>query len=234
MLTLAASLLLAQFLTHYYETYPEKKPTIVDVTRSPAGAAATPVEIEDDGKPSPPDVIPEFPNLRLSKAPVMQYFTINSDVLQEAGPKSGQFAAEFQCMIVECDGRSCGKTRKIFHKRCRAVSTTNLIHHIRERAAVCNMHKEALTKIEAASTNFIEIEGDMVSVYNFREAFKYALRTAATRARPPPVAFTAPTLHVLMLTPVPTCCVCVCSRSQPPHRPHVAARLRALPIHDRA
>ena len=64
-LTLAASraLACAQFLTYYYDTYPEKKPITIDATRSPPGAGATVVELEDDDKPPSPDVIPEFPNL---------------------------------------------------------------------------------------------------------------------------------------------------------------------------
>jgi len=103
----------------------------------------------------------------------MGNFSILSDILTDAGPKTGQFAAKFQCQIVEADGRTCGKTRVIYHKRGRAVSTTNLINHVRERAAVCCVHKEALTKIEAASTNFIEIDGETVPLHSFREAFNH-------------------------------------------------------------
>ena len=191
-----ASVLLTcvKFLTFFYATYPEKKPTIIDATRSPAGAAATVVEIEDDEKPSsPPDIHPDFPQLRLSKAPVMEFYTINSDVLQEAGPKSGQFATEFQCLITECDGRVCGKKRTVYHKRCRSVSTTNLITHVRERAAVCTVHKAALAKIEAGSANFIDVDGETVRMYTFGESFECALpphwaahpaRSLARRAHP--------------------------------------------------
>ena len=54
----------------------------------------------------------------------------------------------------------------------RACSTSNLTLHIRERAAVCPIHKAALAKIEAGSTNFIELDGETVAIYNFNEAFK--------------------------------------------------------------
>jgi len=47
-----------------------------------------------------------------------------------------------------------------------------MTNHVRERAAVCCVHKAALTKIEAASTNFIEIDGETVALHSFREAFK--------------------------------------------------------------
>lgn len=102
----------------------------------------------------------------------MGCFSVVSDLLQDSGPKTGQFAAKFQCELVEADGRTCGKSRVIYHKRGRAVSTTNLINHIRERAAVCAVHRAALAKIEAASTNFIEIDGETVAVHTFRDAFR--------------------------------------------------------------
>ena len=163
-------------LTYYYSTYPERKPQVVDMTASPAAAGGKQkaILLDDDKPDSPPDVHPDFPHLRLSRAPVMEYFGIKSDLLQEAGPKSGMFAAKFECLVVEADGRQCCKERTIYHKKCRAVSTTNLINHIRERAAVCAIHKAALAKIEASSTNFIEIDGETVSVYNFNESFKCA------------------------------------------------------------
>ena len=56
-----------------------------------------------DGDGLKPDMHPDFPHLRLSTAPVFDYFAIISDILQEAGPKSGQFAAMFECIIEECD-----------------------------------------------------------------------------------------------------------------------------------
>ena len=164
------------FLTFFYDTYPEKKPQAVDLTKSPAHSvkSITPIELDGDGGRAiaTPDVHPDFPHLRLSKAPVMEFYTVTSDMLQEAGPKSGQFAAKFECIIVEADGRQCCKERTIYHRRMRACSTTNLILHIRERAAVCPIHKAALAKIEAGSTNFIELDGETVAVYNFNQAFK--------------------------------------------------------------
>jgi hypothetical protein len=138
----------------------------------------------------------------------MEFYTINSDVLQEAGPKSGQFATEFQCLITECDGRVCGKKRTVYHKRCRSVSTTNLITHVRERAAVCTVHKAALAKIEAGSTNFIDVDGETVRVYTFGESFECAPHT-------PPISASCTALRLVSsrhtphpLRTIPTACVC--------------------------
>ena len=56
---------------------------------------------------------PDFPDLRLSTAPVFEFYTINSDTLIEAGKHSGLYEAEFQCIIQCTDGRVCGCKRSI-------------------------------------------------------------------------------------------------------------------------
>ena len=70
---------------------------------------------------------------------------------------------------------ACGAVRSIFHKRGRAVSTTNLIKHVREKAKTCPAHKEALAAIEDSSKNYIELDGECISVYNFSESFRWRL-----------------------------------------------------------
>ena len=42
------------------------------------------------------------------------YYALVSDILQEAGPKSGQYAATFECVVNECDGRVCCNLRKVY------------------------------------------------------------------------------------------------------------------------
>ena len=64
---------------------------------------------------------------------------------------------------------------------------------VRERAAVCTVHKAALAKIEAGSANFIDVDGETVRMYTFGESFECALpphwaahpaRSLARRAHP--------------------------------------------------
>ena len=76
---------------------------------------------------------------------------------------------------------------------------------MREQAAVCTVHKAALAKIEAASTNFIEIDGETVAVYNFNEIFKSAFLGAGACA--PHLHFYT-TFHAA-ITP----CVCILLRA---------------------
>ena len=168
------------FLMYFYSTFPELKPeteeeraskraSVVDL-RSADGAE---VDLTDSPPPPKPDVHPDYPHLRLStSAPVFKSFAINSDILQEMGPKSGQYCAEFECIIHSADG-VCGTRRRIFHKRDKGVSTSNLIEHIRSRALTCPDHAEALKAIDAASRNFVDIGGESIAVFNFSEAFPH-------------------------------------------------------------
>lgn len=159
----------ADFLKHYYETFPDQKPQ----PSKPIDVEAAIVDLSQM-TPDKPDVHPDFPNIRLSSsAPVFKYFSICSDTLQEMGPKAGQFAAAFECMIPGHDGTACGTKRRIYHKRGKGVSTSNLITHVREKAAVCPVHAEALKGIEAASKNYVDIDGESVAIYNFSEAFTH-------------------------------------------------------------
>ena len=158
------------FLEYWYKEYPlqpkvEKTP-VINLTSPDRGGDVLVLP------GSAPDMHPDFPCLRLSKAQVMTCFTINSDQLVEMGKKSGFFLAEFECLIHGSDGRPCGVTRGVYHRRCRAVSTTNLINHIRDAAKTCPMHKAELLKIESASSNFVTIDGDSVAIMNFSEAFR--------------------------------------------------------------
>lgn len=110
------------FLKCYYETYPDEMP-------SPQKAPT--IELEpvavDDG-PDKPDVHPDYPHVRLGRAPVMGFFSITADTLVEMGPKSGSYKAAFECIIEAEDGRTCGVRREIYHKRDRAVSTLLLAY----------------------------------------------------------------------------------------------------------
>ena len=162
------------FLEYYYATYPDEKPEAAP-ERTGLRKAKEIVEIADDSPAKfSPDVHPDFPNLRLGMAPVFRYFTINSDVMQDCGPKSGQFAAEFECVIKGINGAPCCRKRTLYHKRGRAVSTSNLILHCREKSSMCANHAEALKEIELASKNFVDLDGESVAVFNFSESFPYA------------------------------------------------------------
>ena len=119
------------------------------------------------------DMHPDFPHVRLSKAPVMKFYTINKDVLIMHGPQSGMYKAQFECIVEGCDGRACGTVKEISHKDKRAISTTNLITHLRQLAPRCTKHKEALAEVEAASKNCIELNGETVVVMSFGEAFSH-------------------------------------------------------------
>jgi hypothetical protein len=195
------------FLKCYYETYPDEMP-------SPQKAPT--IELEpvavDDG-PDKPDVHPDYPHVRLGRAPVMGFFSITADTLVEMGPKSGSYKAAFECIIEAEDGRTCGVRREIYHKRDRAVSTSNLIAHLRTCAPNCPAHKAALMKIEASSKNCIECDGETVMVHNFSEAFSCA--TTISNLRPflslPPCAPRAPLLtrHTLRAGITWTSCSCM-------------------------
>jgi hypothetical protein len=151
------------FLEYFYGTYPELLP-------KPAGTGAEPVIVDirspgnnTDAAKMKPDTHPDFPHIRLStSAPVFKYYTINSDILQEMGPKSGLFCGEFECIVRGPDGSLCGCKRRIFHKRDKGVSSSNLIAHMRERALVCSVHAEAVKVIDAASKNVVDVDGESV------------------------------------------------------------------------
>ena len=142
------------------------------------------VELDDDdeaGKEEGSSVVktlfaadshPNFPYLRVGKAPVFKCFDVLSDTLQEGGSRQGEFAAVFECKVVEADGRKCCRVRKIFHKANRGVSTTNLIEHVRERAKVCEVHKKLL---RAACGRRVGIGGG-----------RHARQKAAKKRWPPP------------------------------------------------
>ena len=119
------------------------------------------------------DMHPDFPHVRLSKAPVMKFYTINKDVLIMQGPQSGMYKAQFECIVEGCDGRACGTVKEISHKDKRAISTTNLITHLRQLAPKCTKHKEALAEVEAHSKNCIELNGETVVIMSFSEAFSH-------------------------------------------------------------
>ena len=85
------------------------------------------------------------------------------------GPKASQYLAEFECIIILADGTPCGCKRKIYHKKGKAVQTSNLIEHLRARAARCPLHKKAL---EGESKNYVVVDGEQVKIQSFSEAFR--------------------------------------------------------------
>ncbi|KAK3260261.1 hypothetical protein CYMTET_30770 [Cymbomonas tetramitiformis] len=90
------------------------------------------------------------------------------------GPKAGHYAAEFECTIVHNnDGRTCGTKRKLYHKAGKAVSTSNLVTHIREKASKCDSHKSALSNIDKNNSKYAEVDGEQFKVYNFSESFEH-------------------------------------------------------------
>ncbi|KAL1514889.1 hypothetical protein AB1Y20_003971 [Prymnesium parvum] len=126
---------------------------------------------------------PDFPSFRVSNALVFNYFALNSDVLIQNGPHSGLFRAELQCTIKMEDGSVCGKKRQLTHKRGKAVSTTNLIGHLKECSVFCSAHKAALVSQREASSNFVMSNGELTQKYNFGEAFAHQLNLLYVRAR---------------------------------------------------
>ena len=170
------------FLRFYYATFPEEDPkhvqaadggggVVVDGGRGGSGSdrdgAVVDVALN-------PDVLADFPHVRLGRAPIYEFWSIKSDNLVTMGCASGSFRAEFQCLIVGQDGCECSAKRSIIHKRDKACPTSNLITHLREKAADgCEAHKAALKKVEAGDKNIVFVEGEAVLVHNFSEAFTY-------------------------------------------------------------
>ena len=180
---------LQTYLKYYYATYPDEMPK----PKGEQQACSARVDLTDgqpredltrDDEPGDfPDVLADFPHLRLSRAPVMGYFTITADKLIEMGPKSGQYKATFECIIKGCDGCNCGAHRDVPHKKGKGVSTSNLITHLRQMAASCPKHKEALAVVDAANASVITLEsGDTVKVFNFSESFAHHLDFLYLRA----------------------------------------------------
>jgi len=171
------------FLEYYYFTFP--LPATVTTERTPAAKAisAIPVDLdEDDAVMLTPDQHPNFPMLRIGSAPVFKFMTVNSDKLVEAGPKSGQFCAEFQCCVKDEAGSECGRKRTVFHRRNRGVATSNLIEHMKAKAPTCTFHEAALKEIQAASKNYIELDGETMPVWSFSEAFPHHVKLMWLRA----------------------------------------------------
>ena len=170
------------FLKYFYDTFPE-------LMLKPKGAESA-VVIADDSHAEEkvdgvkPDVHPDFPNIRLSTTTeVYKYWTILSDTLCEAGPKSGQFKAEFQCLIERADGGVCGKKRCLYHGRGKAVQTTNLIDHICKECDDEPGHQAAALAIRAKSKNYVDIAGgEVAQKYTFAENFQHLVDMLWLRA----------------------------------------------------
>ena len=96
------------------------------------------------------------------------------------GPHTGRYKAQFQCMVIGCDGRSCGTIKEITHMPGRAISTSNLITHLQQLSSKCPKHLEALTKVEKGSKNCVEIGGVTVKIMDFSEAFSCAAAPPAS------------------------------------------------------
>ena len=165
------------FLRHYYETFPEEDLKHVEPAVDETGDGGC--DDRADGgsqgdKALKPDVLPDFPHIRLGVAPIYEFWTLKSDTLISMGPKSGSFSAGFQCLLVGSDGLACECKRSLVHKRDRACATSNLITHLREKAAVCEVHKAALQKVDAGNKNMVCVEGENVLIHNFAEAFSCA------------------------------------------------------------
>ncbi|KAK3279680.1 hypothetical protein CYMTET_12450 [Cymbomonas tetramitiformis] len=90
------------FLEYFYDTFPlsaEDKP-------QPPAALCSQTDCEKRTARHP-----DYPNLAFPYAEVYKYFTDLSDDLCEMGPKSGQFSAQFVCIIPNSDGTQCGTKR---------------------------------------------------------------------------------------------------------------------------
>ena len=171
------------FLKHFYDTFPDLMP-------KPKGADDAAVPTVDDVNHAPDvkkeeepksDMHPDFPHLRIGTSEVYKYWAINSDTLVEGGPKSGQFVAEFQCIIEGEDGCACGSKCRIYHKRGRACSTTNLISHVKHCGE--KAHQEAARKILESSCNTIVLEdGQVVQKHSFSETFPHLVDLLWLRA----------------------------------------------------
>ena len=158
----------APFLEHYYKTFPEEAadaPAPAPPGSGGSGEAQTAI--------NPSDSSSAFPKLRNGTAEVFQYWTINSDKLIEMGKHAGQYSAEFECTIELEGGGLCGCKRTLPHQPGKGVANSNLIAHLRTMAPKCANHKAALQKVEAESKNCIEVDGDMVQIHNFSEAFAH-------------------------------------------------------------
>ena len=95
------------FLGFFYQTFPEMMPQPSN-KQGGSGESVAQRAGEDnaadgagngaskDETVQKPDVLPEYPHLRLSKAVVMKHFTIVSDDLVMMGPHSGQYKATFE------------------------------------------------------------------------------------------------------------------------------------------
>lgn len=183
------------FLMYYYDTFPSELPSPKDngdainapeqqARRGRANETPTAVNLVDASPAADNSQLhPDFLSFRVSNALVFNYFALNSDMLIENGPHSGLFRAELQCTIKMEDGSVCGKKRQLTHKRGKAVSTTNLIGHLKECSVFCSAHKAALVSQREASSNFVMSNGELTQKYNFGEAFAHQLNLLYVRAR---------------------------------------------------
>ena len=129
------------------------------------------------------DVHPEFPSLRIPSAVIYQFFKVISDKLIEMGPTSGKFAAMWECTILDESGRACCNRRRINHDKNKTCQTSNLIAHLRERSVTCNFHKAAMKQVDIGSKNCVEVDGNMVKIHNFTEAFPHHVDLLWLRVR---------------------------------------------------
>lgn len=168
------------FLKYFYDSFPELMPKPKGESAVEAAALAG-ESVAVKKEVSKPDVHPDFPHLRLGKSEVYKYWAINSDTLVEVGPKSGEYAAEFQCLLDNDDGCACGQKVRLFHKRDRACSTTNLISH--QKNCPQKSHQEAYKKIQECSSNWITLDGgEVVQKYTFPENFAHLVDLLWLRA----------------------------------------------------
>jgi hypothetical protein len=99
------------------------------------------------------------------------------------GPTSGKFAALWECTILDEGLRACCNRRRINHDKNKPCQTSNLIAHLRESSVTCNFHKASMKQVDIGSKNCVEVDGDMVKIHNFSEAFPHHVDLLWLRVR---------------------------------------------------
>jgi hypothetical protein len=89
----------------------------------------------------------------------------------------------WECTILDESGRACCNRRRINHDKNKTCQTSNLIAHLRERSVTCNFHKAAMKQVDIGSKNCVEVDGDMVKIHNFSEAFPHHVDLLWLRVR---------------------------------------------------
>ena len=166
------------FLKYYYATFPSKLPEHLRPKSDVAAPTSSPAD-------APADAAADTTKEQKSKAWVYASDPILDKLITE-GRHRGRRCIERRCMVPVGNG-VCGVSLSWLNRPEELFgSTTPIIKHIRyyaeEKAQPEPGHVQVLAELNGANAGVVEVDGKMVKVMRFGEAFPHHVNFAWMRA----------------------------------------------------